>query len=59
MENLVCILWLIFFPFFTGLSEVITYRYGKRKEYSDSTTGLAALIYVCVWAFVGVMLYET
>lgn len=57
MDNLVFILWVLFFPFFTALRDVIEYKYGKRIDSSANVDALASIIRLSIWGGVGSLLY--
>ena len=57
MENIAFVIWMIFFPFFSTLGEVVRYKYGERSTSSDGVSGAVAMIMIAIWAYVGSLLY--
>ena len=57
MNHVDFIIWMIFYPFFTGILSIMDYKYGRGKEYSANARGLTALIHVFIWALIGVKLF--
>jgi len=54
MEHLDFIVWMLGFPVMWETAEWIrSKRSGPRKEYSESTTGFAAVIVVAMWIGIG------
>jgi hypothetical protein len=61
MENLVFIIWILFFPISVDISEWLSdlkekYLYGKKlKEGEDN---LYTIFLICIWFGIGFLLYK-
>ena len=58
MKHLSFVIWMLFFPALMSITEMLTYRYGRRAEYSDGVRALSALIDLLIWFIVGSALFK-
>ena len=59
MENLMFVIWMIGFPVSETILKIISHKMGLPKKESDSgVEGLATLIYIIIWFYVGHLLYK-
>lgn len=57
MENLVFMLWMVLYPLSTTVGYTISYKWGEGKGYSVEAKGMAALVEISVYIYVGSLLY--
>ena len=58
MNHLDFVIWMIFYPAVDSVVEILRHKYGERREPSDiQIRGIAALIQMFIWAFVGYQLF--
>ena len=55
MEHLDFVLWMVGYPIASSISNWLGYLSGRK--YSDAVHGIAALISISVWVYVGYLLY--
>jgi hypothetical protein len=57
MENLDFVLWMIFYPLSTIISDYISHLKKPNKVYEESTEIIYSLFCVFLWFYVGYLLY--
>jgi len=56
MKNGAFVIWMLVYPLVNSITYHVSYLEGERFDHT--TVGLAALITIAVWAYVGTKLYE-
>jgi hypothetical protein len=57
MENLDFVLWMIFYPLSTSISDYISHLKKPNKVYEESTEIIYSWFCVFLWFYVGYLLY--
>jgi hypothetical protein len=57
MNHLDFIVWMCAFPIACTVDEAIRNQYCERREYSDASRAITALVMLCLYAFVAMALW--
>ncbi len=60
MSNLLFVIWMLLYPVIARLSDYLVFlsNNSQVKEYSTETRGIAAIVEVFIWIYVGFLLYK-
>ena len=57
MRHAEFLIWMICYPISVDVITIINYKIGRLQEFDRGSQGVAAIIHVVIWLFVGFLLF--